>query len=203
MRLIMTLAMSALLLASVAPLSASAQRGTETVRPLRVVTAPAQRFRARSASERLAVARELTQGLRITINEAYFNTPFSLTPRTPEVVGRGWLDARDVGAWYAHIPANDASQPWAGPDGAILIHPVLGEADVHLANAQGHRFLVDCAVHGVYQVRARTQSGATASINAQNGAIISIVTAPGEDMVTITGSGGNWRLLGCEITRLQ
>jgi hypothetical protein len=203
MRCFRTLAVLSLLVAAIAPLEASAQRGTATAQPLRAVSTPAQRFRARSASERLAAARELTQGLRITINEEYFSTPFSLTARAPELGGRGWLDARGVGFWYPHIPAELASEPWAGPDGAIQMNSVIGEANVHLANAQGHRFMVDCTVHGAVQVRARTPSGATTNINAQNGTLLSVVTALGEDVVTLTGSGGPWRLLGCEITRVQ
>ncbi|MEQ1819180.1 MAG: hypothetical protein ABL871_11270 [Terricaulis sp.] len=182
---------------------ASAQRDAATATTLRATSAPAQRFRARSASERLAAARDLTQGMRVTINEEYFNTPFSLTPRAPDVPGRGWLDARNIGYWYAHVPAEHASAPWAGPDGAILLSSTLGEAYVHLTGAAGHRFMVDCTVHGAIQVRARTASGATTTINAQNGAMLSVVTAPGEDLVTVSASGGLWRLLGCEITRLQ
>lgn len=202
MRFAHFLAVLAFAAAALAGADANAQRNAQPTAQLRVTTTPAERFRARPANERAAAARQLAGQLRITINEDYLNSPFSLTPRTPDVNGRGWIGVRQLQYWHARVPPDLANQPWAGDTGVILLTSTYGELTLHLANAEAHRFLLDCTVDGAVQVRMRTSSGATANFSAQNTTVFSLVTAPGDDAVAISASGA-WRFLGCEITRLQ
>jgi hypothetical protein len=182
--------------------AAEAQRSAQTTAQLRVTTAPAQRFRARAASERALTARHLIGDMRITISEEHLNAPFSLTPRNPDINGRGWIGVRQLRYWHARVPPELANQTWAGDAGVVEITGSYGQLTVHLANAQGRRFLLDCTVDGATQVTARTSSGAIVNFTVQNGALISLVTASSDDAVEISASN-TWRFLGCEITRLQ
>lgn len=185
-----------------------AQAGAQTQG--RVVQRQAQpespaRFRARAAIERLATARNVAGDPRLNVSGVYLNTPFSLTPRQPNVDTRGWLTAAGVTEWWPRIPDQFAQRPWAGPDGMMQFGDSFSHARIHLENTAGARFLVDCTVFGAPQMTAETAS-LTAQVNASNVALLSIVTAPGENLVTIRttpGSTAPWRLLGCEITRIQ
>ena len=181
-------------------------RLAQTPRATHAASPQSARFRARTANERLVTARNLLGDMRLTISQEFLNSPFALTPRQPNVNGRGWLQAQFVQTWWPRLPAPYAAQPWYGADGAIqFTGGGLSEVNVHLENAGGRRFLVECATHGSAQMRALTPSGATTTVNAANGAVLSVVTAPGEDLVTIQSgpTGATWRFLGCEITRIQ
>lgn len=178
-------------------------RVANPLRAARAASAPAARFRTRTASERLATTRNLLGDMHFTISQEFLNSPFALTPRQPNVNGRGSIEAEFVHTWWSRLPATYSDQPWYGEDGGIRFSDGgPPEVNVHLENAGGKRFLVDCTVHGS-QLRARTPSGAQTTINAANGAVISVVTAPGEDLVTIQSLAGTWLFLGCEITRIQ
>lgn len=189
-----------LALTQIAP-GAEAQRQGRVAQPQAQITNSGE-FRARPAPERLATARRLL-GPSITISDAYLNSPFSLTPRQTYVSGRGWLIAHDAGLLDPR-----AGLIGAGDEGQLIFAAsAYSNAEIHLEDAAGKRFLFDCGVWGPALIRARTLTASTQANNATYGALLSIVTAPGEDVVTISGhaigAGDSWRFRGCEITRIQ
>jgi hypothetical protein len=191
---------SALLIVPLAP-EAVAQRQGAVVR--QVQTAGPARFRARAATDRLATARGL-MGMNITISDEFLNAPFSLTPRQPSINGRGWIEAQGPSQFLARIPSQSAGEPWAGPDGAITFYGGMNtQVTLHLEQAAGKRFLVDCVAHGTPRIEARA-GAISVEANVVTGGLISIVTPMGVDEILIDSIGGpSWRLTGCEITRVQ
>lgn len=207
MRLIQGYFFAALVFASMLT-TASAQGQVQ--QPSRELQRQAPGPALRSAAERAAAARRL--GIIEAIAEYLLNSPFSLTPRRTYVPGRGYLwssggaefdpehhvghDALGEG-WITFFPAQGTIQP---------THPfeVSNQARVHLYNASGKRFLVECHVSSQNTVRMSAGS-LNAEIHAPSHQWLSIVTALGEEDVVIgvTPSNGVWSLEACEVTRIQ
>lgn len=148
-------------------------------------------FRPRSVAARQATLRRL--GI-MNAAQSYLNNPFSLTARRPYVAGRGRLE---LNGNLLYATMNDRVTFKSGN--------ADGWARIYLENASGKRHLIDCTIGG--KVVMQTAS-VVAQLPAKNPklTLLSIVTAPGEDVVTLKDPdlpSNQWQFGGCEITRIQ
>lgn len=117
------------------------QRDPRPAQPaLRPTVAPAKAgFQNRSATDRRATAIRLG----VPVNLGQLSTPFSVTPRSPAVQGRGSLSSL-YGMNLVHVSPH-ISPP--SPTGRLGLHPPGAEAEIELLQAIGRRFLIDCTIN--------------------------------------------------------
>src|SRR5690606_26447844 len=100
MRLARKVLVLAVLLAAFPPNQALAQRTTERSPPLRAAEEQAPNFQPRTPAARLETLRSLEGGQHVRPEQLM--EPFSLTPRTPYIDGRGALSLRSANYVLPH-----------------------------------------------------------------------------------------------------
>lgn len=143
-----------------------------------------------SAGERVAAARSAGVG---SVPGEYLNGAVAVTPQQPRKAG-GWFEWR---FGNGNSGANTAADPaYAGPHSH-------GRATVHLTNARGARFLLNCTVRAAH-LAMRTASATRFADGGFQARTVSIVTAVSEDHVDFYDpSDQGWWFDGCWITRVQ
>jgi hypothetical protein len=143
-----------------------------------------------SRNDRIAAARSV--GVE-SVPDQYLNGAVAVTPQQPRQAG-GWFEWRfgssNAGTSTAAAP-NYASQ-----------HS-HGQATIHLTNAPGARFLLNCTVRAAH-LAMRTDSATRMTDGSLQPRTVSIVTALSEDHVDFYSPADEaWWFYGCWITRVH